>query len=152
MSERNELLKACTKIRQTVKGNVGDSAVAYFQRILSWCSASQLTWLPFISGQQIVTFTTPQAVVGSQFLPYFTVEAELVTQGSPKAANGISVSSESRDRASNSQRLTPELLSALQRRLAPAGRYVFSIAGSRDLLDDMLALDRGSALIKTIAP
>lgn len=152
VSERNQLLKSCTNIRQAVKGSLGDSALGYFQRTLSWCSASQLTWLPFISGQQSVIFTTPQAMVGSQFAPYFTVKTELVTQGAPKAANGISVSSKSRDRASNSQRLTPELLHAIQSRLAPAGKYVFSIARSRDLLDDMLALERGAALIKIIAP
>ena len=152
LSERNDLLKACTNIRQKVKYHLGDQGVGYLQRTLSWCSASQLTWLPFIAGQQRVIFTTPQPVVGSQFVKYLALESDEVARREPTSVSSVSITSNSRDRVGNSQRITPALLSAFKFRLAPPGKYVFSVARSRDLLDDMLALERGSALITTITP
>lgn len=149
-SERNGLLSACTQIRSDIKRSLGDQSLGYFQRVLSWCSATQLTWLPFITGQQRVVFKTPDPIVGGQFQPYFTV-VQTSQESNSAQVGGTFVVTDSGDRRGDSQMVTRELVEYLQNHLAPSGRYLFSVARSREFLDDVLALDRSASLIRTLA-
>lgn len=149
-SERKGLLSACTQIRSDIKRSLGDQSLGYFQRVLSWCSATQLTWLPFITGQQRVVFKTPDPIVGGQFQPYFTV-VQTSQESNSAQVGGTFVVTDSGDRRGDSQMVTRELVEYLQNHLAPSGRYLFSVARSREFLDDVLALDRSASLIRTLA-
>lgn len=150
VSERKSLLNTCDGIKSTIKHALGERGTGYFQRVLSWCSAAQLTWLPFIAGDKKVIFNTPQPVVGPKFTQYFSLEESMQAKQVTRMGRAFFVG-DTGNRRAGSQMITSDLVADLQSRVAPSGQLTFSIARSQLLLNDILALERGVTLIRAVA-
>jgi len=150
ISEKDDLLRSCDEMRRQIEGQAGDSATVFFQRLFLWCSAKELTWLPFEQGRTVVTVTTPRPKIPPALRAY--AELRVGRMQEPEVSlKDIGVSVVQRSANVGSDRTNESLLRQLTESVTPSGRVTFRLAGdSSSILDDTLALTRGLALMSAL--